>query len=107
MKSLEATLYDLSHLFLAPVLVLILLALAYAFLALGGFLLEGLQRRRGRYRSVLAAWQARHGGGRDDLELWIMRRLEWDQLGEREAGLVADTLVRSARAIILDHRSSP
>lgn len=37
----------------------------------------------------------------------IMRRLEWDELGEREAGLVADALVRNALAIVLDHRSSP
>jgi AcrR family transcriptional regulator len=37
----------------------------------------------------------------------IMRRLEWDQLGEAEARLVAHALVRNARAIILDRRSSP
>lgn len=38
MNALESTLYDLSHLFLAPVLLLILLSLAYAFLSFGAFL---------------------------------------------------------------------
>lgn len=41
MNALESTLYDLSHLFLAPVLLLILLSLAYAFLSFGAFLWEG------------------------------------------------------------------
>jgi AcrR family transcriptional regulator len=37
----------------------------------------------------------------------IMRRLEWDELRETEAEVVADVLVRSARAVVLDHRRSP
>ena len=42
MNFLETWLYGLSHLFLVPVMLLILLALLYAFVALGGFLLEML-----------------------------------------------------------------
>ncbi|HBN54966.1 MAG TPA: biopolymer transporter ExbD [Stenotrophomonas sp.] len=102
MKSLEAALYGLSHLFLAPVLVLILLALAYAFLVLGAFLLEAWQRRRGRHRSALARWYARHGGTSDDLELWIMRRLEWLRIVARTApmlGLVA-TMIPMGPALL-------
>lgn len=34
----------------------------------------------------------------------IMRRLEWDELGEREAEHVVDGLVRNTRAIVLDYR---
>ena len=71
MNGLETSLYELTRLFLLPVLLLILAALAYAFVALGGFAMEAWQRRRGRYRSRLAAWQALHGGNSDDLELWI------------------------------------
>lgn len=66
MNGLETSLYELTRLFLLPVLLLILAALAYAFVALGGFAMEAWQRRRGRYRSRLAAWQAQHGGNSDD-----------------------------------------
>ena len=55
MNGLETSLYELTRLFLLPVLLLILAALAYAFVALGGFAMEAWQRRRGRYRSRLAA----------------------------------------------------
>lgn len=34
----------------------------------------------------------------------IMRRLEWDELGEREAEHIVDGLVRNTRAIVLDYR---
>lgn len=34
----------------------------------------------------------------------IMRRLEWDELGEREAECVVEGLVRNTRAIVLDYR---
>jgi AcrR family transcriptional regulator len=34
----------------------------------------------------------------------IMRRLEWDELGEREAEHVVEGLVRNTRAIVLDYR---
>ena len=55
MNILESSLYELTRVFLAPVLLLILAALAYAFLALGSFVMEAWQRRAGRYRSALAA----------------------------------------------------
>lgn len=107
MKSLETWLYGLSHLFLVPVMALILLALLYAFVALGGFLLEALQRRRGRYRSALAAWHAAHGGNGEDMELWIMRRLEWLRIVARTApmlGLVA-TMIPMGPALLALTRS--
>ncbi|PYB04286.1 biopolymer transporter ExbD, partial [Pseudomonas aeruginosa] len=40
MNGLETSLYELTRLFLLPVLLLILAALAYAFVALGGFAME-------------------------------------------------------------------
>ncbi|MDG2528971.1 MotA/TolQ/ExbB proton channel family protein [Caulobacter endophyticus] len=88
MQTLEAGLFDLARLFLIPALVLIVLALAYAFVALGGFLVEAAQRRAGRHRSALAAHHARTGAATDDLELWIMKRLEWLRVTARSAPLI-------------------
>ena len=99
MNGLETSLYELTRLFLLPVLLLILAALAYAFVALGGFAMEAWQRRRGRYRSRLAAWQALHGGNSDDLELWIMQRLEWLRITSRSAPMLG--LVVAFSAVIL------
>lgn len=107
MNALESTLYDLSHLFLVPVLLLILLSLAYAFLSFGAFLWEGLQRRRGRHRPELLAWHARHGGCSDDLELHILKRLEGLRIVSRTApmlGLVA-TMIPMGPALLALTRS--
>lgn len=107
MNLLETTLYDLSHLFLVPVLLLILLSLGYAFVVLGAFLMEAWQRGRGRHRSMLAAWQSRSGAGSDDMELWIMKRLEWLRIVSRTApmlGLVA-TMIPMGPALLALTRS--
>ncbi|WP_312245425.1 MotA/TolQ/ExbB proton channel family protein [Stutzerimonas nitrititolerans] len=102
MNALETSLYELTRVFLVPVLLLILAALAYAFFALGSFAMEGWQRRWGRYHSTLAARQAAHGGTSDDLELWIMQRLEWLRVTSRSApmlGLVA-TMIPMGPALL-------
>jgi biopolymer transport protein ExbB/TolQ len=102
MNVLESTLYQLSSVFLTPVLALILIALLYAVIALGAFLMEGWQRRKGTYRSVLQAWQSQHGGTSDDLELEILRRLEWLRITSRSApmlGLVA-TMIPMGPALL-------
>jgi biopolymer transport protein ExbB/TolQ len=102
MNLLETSLYDLAHLFLLPVLLLILAALAYAFVSLGAFLLEVWQRWRGSYRSRLAAHHDRVGGSSDDLELWILKRLEWLRITSRTApmlGLVA-TMIPMGPALL-------
>ena len=102
MNFLETGLYELTKLFLVPVLVLILAALAYAFVALGMFAMEGWQRFRGTHRSRLAAHQAASGCGSDDLELWILKRLEWLRVVSRTApmlGLVA-TMIPMGPALV-------
>lgn len=102
MNLLETSLYDLAHLFLSPVLLLILAALAYAFVSLGAFLLEVWQRWRGSYRSRLAVHHAQAGGSSDDLELWILKRLEWLRITSRTApmlGLVA-TMIPMGPALL-------
>jgi hypothetical protein len=99
---LESGLFELSKLFLVPVLALIVLALAYAFVALGAFAVELWQRFRGIYRSPLVAYQAAHGVSSDDLELWIMKRLEWLRIVSRTApmlGLVA-TMIPMGPALL-------
>jgi hypothetical protein len=101
-NGLEAALFEVARLFLLPVLLLILLALGYALAALGGFAVEAWQRRTGRYRSPLLAHQRRTGCGSDDLELWIMRRLEWLRITARSApmlGLVA-TMIPMGPALL-------
>ncbi|MBS7455773.1 MotA/TolQ/ExbB proton channel family protein [Coralloluteibacterium stylophorae] len=107
MNGLEALLYQLAHVFLVPVLILILAALAYAFVVLGAFLVEAWQRHRGTHRSRLAAFAEEGAWASDDLELWIMRRLEWLRVVSRSApmlGLVA-TMIPMGPALLALTRS--
>ena len=102
MHVLEATLYDLSRLFLIPVMVLILSSLAYAIIALGGFAAESVQRMRGRRGGRLTAHRLRTGCAIDDLELVVLRRLEWLRIVSRAApmlGLVA-TMIPMGPALL-------
>ena len=104
MNELESTLYALTRLFMTPVLLLIVAALIYAFVSLGAFTVEAWQRRRGQYRSPLH--QYRHKAS-DDLELWIMQRLEWLRITSRSApmlGLVA-TMIPMGPALLALTRS--
>ncbi len=102
MNLFEAGLYDLAKLFLVPVLVLIVTALAYSFWVLGAFGAEAWQRRRGRHHSRLSGFQRRTDARSDDLELWIMRQLEWLRIVSRSApmlGLVA-TMIPMGLALL-------
>ncbi|MGC4249988.1 MAG: MotA/TolQ/ExbB proton channel family protein [Sphingobium sp.] len=102
MPALEATLYDASRLFLVPVILLILAALAFALVSLGRFALEAGARRAGRPGRPLAAHRRRTGCATDDLELLIMRRLEWLRIVSRSApmlGLVA-TMIPMGPALL-------
>ena len=102
MPLLEATLYDASRVFLVPVMVLILAALAYALLALGRFAVEGVARIAGHPALPLTGYRQRTGGASDDLELFIVRRLEWLRIVSRTApmlGLVA-TMIPMGPALL-------
>jgi hypothetical protein len=102
MPTLEATLYDASRLFLMPVMVLILVALAYAIISLGRFAFEAAARGAGRPNRPLTAHQVGTGCATDDLELLIMRRLEWLRIVARSApmlGLVA-TMIPMGPALL-------
>lgn len=98
MNMLETVLYEISHLFLIPVLILILLSLVYAFFALGSFCVEGGLRRCGRYRSPLL----RSSVALDDLELQVMKRLELLRVVSRSTpmlGLIA-TMIPMGPALL-------
>ncbi|WP_353149666.1 MotA/TolQ/ExbB proton channel family protein [Pollutimonas bauzanensis] len=111
---IETLLYAVSRIFLAPVMLLIAAALAYALVVLGMFAVEAWQRRRGVYRSMLftvAQQMPQSKSGRsynlvimpsDDLELWIMKQLEWLRIVSRTApmlGLIA-TMIPMGPALL-------
>lgn len=104
LADLETLLYDVSRVFLYPVMLLIAAALAYALFSLGGFLAEAWQRHRGRPPQKLHQ-HARAQGERctsDDLELWILRQLEWSRIVSRTApmlGLIA-TMIPMGPALL-------
>lgn len=107
MNELESTLYALTRLFMTPVMLLILAALVYAFVVLGAFAVEAWQRRRGNYRSTLRDYRRQSDFGSDDLELWIMKRLEWLRITSRSVpmlGLVA-TMIPMGPALLALTRS--
>lgn len=102
MPQLEAGLYQVASLFLIPALAMIIAALAYALFALGAFLVEGLQRRRGDWRSPLARRAQATQAASDDLELMILKDLEGLRILSRSApmlGLVA-TMIPMGPALL-------
>lgn len=88
MPQLEAGLYQVASLFLIPALAMIIAALAYALFALGAFLVEGLQRRRGDWRSPLARRAQATQAASDDLELMILKDLEGLRILSRSAPML-------------------
>ncbi len=102
MTAVNAFMHELADLFLVPVLVLIAAALGYAFVVLGAFAVEAWQRMRGTRRSALAAYHAATNAASDDLEIWILQRLEWLRIVSRSApllGLIA-TLIPMGSALL-------
>lgn len=102
---IEHLLYAVSRLFLAPVMLLIALALTYALVTLGAFAVEAWQRSRNRHQAALLQQATAADGtpvASDDLELWIMRRLEWLRVVSRTApmlGLIA-TMIPMGPALL-------
>ncbi len=102
MSQFEALLYQITSIFLLPALALILVALAYALVATGQLLADGLMFRHTPVRSGLSRYAQGQGITSDDLELWIMRRLEKLRLTSRVSpllGLVA-TLIPMGPALL-------
>ena len=103
MAELELLLYQLTRVFLWPVMTLILIALGYALWGLGGFLMECVQRKTTTYYSPLLRYAEIESDCRsDDLELWILKRLERLRMVTRIApmlGLVA-TMIAIGPALL-------
>ncbi|HLV28273.1 MAG TPA: MotA/TolQ/ExbB proton channel family protein [Burkholderiaceae bacterium] len=110
---LESLLYEVSRVFLFPVMALIALALAYAVIALGAFVVEAWQRRRGTFCGLLSTLSRSNcvsltdaaeplRATSDDLELLIMKELEWPRVVSRTApmlGLIA-TMIPMGPALL-------
>lgn len=103
MPLIENALYELTQLFLLPVLVVIVGLFCHAFVALGSFALEAWQRRRPAYVSRLSALRhVRPELALPDLELEVLRALEPLRLNTRTApmlGLVA-TMIPMGPALL-------
>ncbi|OHX36884.1 biopolymer transporter ExbD [Methylomonas sp. LWB] len=108
MSFLEVSLYEITKYFLTPVLLLIVAMFIFAFFALGVFLMELWQRlyagRRGLAFPSSLDWYRRQKPGRsvEDLELYILKRLEPFRIVSRAApmlGLVA-TMIPMGPALL-------
>lgn len=95
---LETSLFELSKLFLTPVLLLIALLFVYAMVELGRFIVESLAKRL-----VLSEHHRAHPQlDLEDLELFINRRLEMLRIASRTApmlGLIA-TMIPMGPALL-------
>ncbi|WP_227612240.1 MotA/TolQ/ExbB proton channel family protein [Acinetobacter sp. S40] len=101
---IESVIYQISHIFLWPVLILILSAVVFALLSLGSFLMESVLRGRTTYQSAFARYlsQQKNPVSSDDLELWIVKKLEWLRIVSRTApmlGLIA-TMIPMGPALL-------
>ncbi len=104
MNALESLLYEVSKLFLTPVLVVLGLMFVYAFFVLGTLLFDlAWSRLRGRARQPLTAWARRHpGADQEALELRLLKLLEPLKIVSRVApmlGLVA-TMIPMGPALV-------
>lgn len=104
MNTLESLLYEVSKLFLTPVLLLLALMFVFAFFALGTMLFDmALRLLRGQARQPLASWLRAHpGANQDALELQLLKLLEPLKIVSRVApmlGLVA-TMIPMGPALV-------
>ena len=100
--SLDGLLYQVANLFLLPALLLIMAALIYCLYSLGTLLIDALYQRRGHRHGALRLYAEQAGVNSDDLELWIMQKLELLRLTSRVTpllGLVA-TLIPMGPALL-------
>ncbi|OPZ12104.1 MAG: hypothetical protein BWZ07_01545 [Alphaproteobacteria bacterium ADurb.BinA280] len=93
-SQLELAMYELAQLFLIPVLAAVFILFAYAFVALGGFLWQWLQRRRGIASGFEMQWlhQQQPRLSLVELEAVAVQRIELARITSRVApllGLVA------------------
>lgn len=104
MNTLETLMFEISKLFLTPVLVVLSVMFVLALVGLGGFLAEAALRGAGRGGAMpLTRFRAANPGtSRDAIELHLLRRLEPLRVISRVApmlGLVA-TMIPMGPALV-------
>lgn len=104
MNALESLLYEVSKVFLTPVLIVLGLMFVYAFIALGTLVFDlALRSLRGSARQPLVAYARRHPkANQDALELQLLKLLEPLRIVSRVApmlGLVA-TMIPMGPALV-------
>lgn len=100
--TVDTLLYQVANIFLWPAITLILAALFFSLFSLGSILIEIFYRSRGQYQTELTHYANQSGIALDDLELWIIHRLELFRLTSRVApllGMVA-TLIPLGPALL-------
>ena len=105
---LEGAMFNISQLFLTPILLVVALMFAYAFYVLGAFVWQCLQRagahRRGDWagHELLQAHTLQPGLTQDELEALALKRMETARITARVApmlGLVA-TMIPMGPALV-------
>lgn len=104
MNGIESFLYEVSKLFLVPVLVMLCAMFVYALFCLGTLLLDvALRLSRGRGLQPLAQYVARNAhASQEKLELHVLKQIELQRIVSRIApmlGLVA-TMIPMGPALI-------
>jgi hypothetical protein len=88
---IEVFMYQVGQLFLLPVLGLVALLFLYALYALGGFIVQALQRRKarsGRGYPLLNYAAANPNATEDELDLYAHKLLEHERLASRIAPML-------------------
>lgn len=104
MEALETLLYEISRIFLAPVLIILCLMLVFALFSLGTLLFDLLLRGLNQpVRQPLHRYRERHPQANTEaIELHLLRLLEWLRITSRAApmlGLVA-TMIPMGPALV-------
>lgn len=100
--TVDTFLYQVANIFLWPAIIMILAALFFSLFSIGTILIEIFYRSRGQLQTELTNYANQSGIALDDLELWIMQRLELFRLTSRVSpllGMVA-TLIPLGPALL-------
>ncbi|WP_102797562.1 MotA/TolQ/ExbB proton channel family protein [Bowmanella denitrificans] len=98
-KQLEELMYQLSDLFMAPVLVLLILLFAYSLFALGALLMQWQQRRRQRMGYINALQNNLNTSGPLPGYPLLCLRLAQPQVSRDELDVAAFNLLENARMV--------
>lgn len=112
MDSLEGIIYEISKIFLTPVLVVLSVMFVYALFALGMLMFDLILKGIGRQgrAPLLARWRANQAMNQEAMELYILKTLEPLRITSRVApmlGLVATMIPMGPALIAVSSGDSP